>query len=154
MLPKQHPKLRAVFLYVPHIIKQQFQEAGLALGKMANATGNLLCQLLDGNLEFCGALAKICEKLVFGIDSFGQQPFWIQLILGEWFRRYESFNRAAEIKVQPEQSVVGHISEFREFRRHGFVIPQPFYPKFIRVGPDLIIQHLNGCPELAPKSGF
>lgn len=150
-LSKKQAQLCGMFLDMPHVVEQQLRDAHLGPIGSTALRNQQICQSFQLGSALVATVLQIGLKLGFCIHAFRKQPCF-QLGECERRRRCVSFSGVGEVKVEPEEGMIGYIPELRELGLHRSFAVEALLPELVRASAQGIVKHVNSSSELTPNT--
>jgi hypothetical protein len=130
-------------LHVTHVVQAQLEDAEFSMRQNETLPRRFVRQTCDmGSAFFAGEL-EVHDQLGFAVNPLGQDFIGTGFVHREWRVRRERLWGFGQVKIQPEQRVVGDVPILEEVD----LIAPNFFWAFLNG----VLEHLNRCTELLPE---
>jgi hypothetical protein len=130
-------------LHVTHVVQAQLEDAEFSMRQNETLPRRFIRQTCDmGSAFFAGEL-EVRDQLGFAVNPLGQDFIGTGFVHREWRVRRERLWGFGQVKIQPEQRVVGDVPILEEVD----LIAPNFFWAFLNG----VLEHLNRCTELLPE---
>jgi hypothetical protein len=130
-------------LHVTHVVQVQLENAEFSMRQNETLPRRFIRQTYDMGSAFFAGKLEVRDQLGFAVNPLGQDFIGTGFVHREWRVRRERLWGFGQVKIQPEQRVVGDVPILEEVD----LIAPNFFWAFLNG----VLEHLNRCTKLLPE---